>query len=558
MKRLLSIILSVMMITSLFAVNVSAAPTVSYETITVYDVPNIDFESGISDFTEVGVTLSYPNGTMSVSGGHIQAASMPAVLPQKYTAEFDVMPVAQESALVFIVNSPDCANTAYTTLSLLIPGYSMKDNVWYNYRITVDESKLALSGNTFTGLTVERKEMGTSEWQTAGHYTANNWLNGTVKTDDTGATVYDHSNLYRNTFRSFNSSTAFPVIENSIGFGTMGAWYNASIIDPALYTVPTSTDYRIDNVRVYHSETVISGISETVYLEQDFENPSNTAATEAMFGIGSNVAVEENGNTYRKLTPNATGGLPVLIGKDMGFDSFTDVQITFDIKAEKPGVFGIEWYSANGDKCMDYVQTGAEGHELGDWYTYKFSRSTIDGNYVARKNLTDNTDWECLRYAGNGAADDGKNNYGSGTAASTMYSAIRFCNDTDARRLPANTVVADCVYYIDNIKVTSAEYVNVSDVTATETEVSAKIDFANSGLMHKIGTDMDYSVMMASYDSTGKLVDAMIKNVTPVGTAVEDVELSVDKTGDVRIYVWNAADGTPLMGNVFDVDVWFD
>ncbi len=557
MKRFLGIVLSVMLIVSLFAVNVSATPIASYETITVYDVPVIDFESGTSDFTEVGVTLNYLNGTMSVSGGHIQAASMPAVLPAKYTVEFDVMPVAQESALVFIVNSPDCANTAYTTLSLLIPGYSMKDNVWYNYIITVDESKLALSGNTFTGLTVERKEMGTSEWQVAGHYVANNWLNGTVKTDESGVTTYDHGNLYRNTFRSFTSSTAFPVTENSIGFGTMAAWYDAATIDPELYTVPTSTDYRIDNVKVYHSETVLAGISDTVYLSQDFEDPSNTAATEAMFGIGSNVAVEENGNTYRKLTPNATGGLPVLLGQNMGFDKYQDICVTFDIMAEKPGVFGIEFYSADGSKTLDYVQTGAEGHELGDWYTYKFSRSTVDGRYVARKNLTDNTDWECLHYAGNGAADDGKNNYGVGTAASTMYSAIRFVNDTDSRRLPANTVVADCVYYIDNIMVTSDEYIKVTDVAATETAVSAKVNFANSELLNKIGTDIAYSVMMASYDGSGKLVDADISVEIPVGTAVE-AELSVDKTDDVRVYVWNSADGTPLMGTVFDLDAWID
>lgn len=81
-----------------------------------------------------------------------------------------------------------------------------------------------------------------------------------------------------------------------------------------------------------------------------------------------------------------------------------------------------------------------------------------------------------------------------------------------------------------------------------------KFTFGNAS---KYYTKDTYNVMMVSFDGEGRTVDADIETVIPVYGVVEDFELSVDKTGNVKVYVWETSTCTPLLGDIFDVSVWF-
>ncbi|MBQ7976857.1 MAG: hypothetical protein IJ300_14320 [Clostridia bacterium] len=576
MKRILSITLTVMMICSLFAVNASAA--VAHGTIPQVvasqdfsDVENntfmtsknqgsadINLADGVATLTYKSedasyVVLSEPNSNLDYT-----------TLPDKFYFDFDVEVV--NASLPFQVNFPlptkdaegnavdgrigvrifpATFNSAITKDSAYTTDSTLFDiNKTYSFRIMVDQGKYYsdranLISNGYEGNTLyDNSVLQVYIRKENGFYTTLNKYTGGCK--------FTYSRGYR-TFSKGNCS-ATQYATDAITLVLFQGAHDS--------TFAANAKYSFDNMKLSWEEDIPS---KGVISYQDYEGTS-TLATTTTYGALT-PAVDANGNHFLKMTNKNASYNVLVIPADNGDFTKEDVTVTFDICAQKPGAFGAEIYGKTDDTALNdqesmlFFRTD-EGMEIGKWYRYKLSAGGKDvSTKVARKNLTDNGEWEILAYSDNtGSKNSEVYEYGVGACGSSGNGRIRLVSVYEAKRQPEGADPTNVEWWIDNIIVTNTEAISFPDVEVTDETISVTVNYEDG---------YDYFVeamkpVLAVYDKDGRLVDvAMDTKATAAGEIAATLTVdaaSYTEDGEIKLLVWDGGEtAAPILSEAYDI-----
>ncbi len=563
MKKVLSIVLTVAMIASLFAVGASAAPVANYETV---EIPL--FSQDYQDASKTEWTASYGNGSYSRGFAEkvletdeegetnyvidftanpekntmILTGPQTSIERDDFVIEFDARGVNTNATLDVVVKNPYHNEKAPTGwLVKLHSGAFGTEGKWYSFKVVADLSGVtgAVANNDSANFKAYRKERGGSEWSELTHVTAN--LNAGYPS-----------------YRMLMGS-------NAASNGESTSW-TVSFQCPSAYTEGTfaDTNYQLDNIKVYYEQEQLASVTDGVIAEQDYEDvANNTSATTATNGIGKATVMTEDGNSFLKLESVVGASFAEGYTELVSTSDFTRFDWTYEMdvcRVSGENAIGLNLYDVNGSP-INLMIPSAELTE-GVWYRYKISNLPIPnaagttiymGPIIMKKDITNNGEWEIGKAyiltnpsSGTGRVVIQISSAPTNRARVTANGKNINPNDSDT----SSEKNEAAVFYLDNLRFTRDEAIKVTNVAATETTASATIAFSNSA---KSLTTDTYNVMMVSYDGEGRAVDVALETATPSAGAVEGVELNVDKTKDVRVYVWETSTGTPLLGNVLDI-----
>ncbi len=547
MKKLLSILLVGLMVASVFVVPASAFVPVREVTYTgaatlinqSYDGTSTDFITGLP--STMGFANSDAKGS-SVVGPNVCLTST-TVLPTgaiSYTLEFDVMLnldyTATTGAFNGIFISSRGANYGFT-----FPLYGMKAGVPRSFKITVDESKTVW--NEYT--TMQFKDQDDSEWTSvicSGTYTSSDakwqyraWTpaagGDNVDTHNHAAAWYSADHDFTLGARIFNGDPGFGGETIRVTFDNIKLTKDAGAI--------VGSNYAVTNGLIY---------------TEDFDGAVTLASADANGKVTK--AGEDSGNGYAVLAyadslkpGSTTGGTATSVYADITTGLIVpNSTITFDAKWID-GTSPLVFYATNSDNTKKFA-LGIVGKDA-NWYTYK-----IELGDFSNKTFTDDASLLKVYKKARGAAD------------STYQELTNSWNLADNQYSPGNKDLYDYCYYKDATHTggnkTGFGYYGfrVNDFAVGEHATTWGIDnlqvrnnVAYSGSYDKdsavlfIDTpEVNETVIMASYDNSGALVDVDFANLDG---ATNEADLAVTAgNAATQIFVWNSlTGGKPILAN---------
>ncbi len=521
-----------MMVASVFAINASAATGEYVQAPASFYTE--DFDGETHTFVGYSAGAAWTGGLaegdtdegnaykMYDKSGQGAAVNMPA----NYTLEFDFCHakedvVATSCIKVFIADADSTATVK--NFGMYIGLLPFTKDEWYTLKLVVDESKLTATGDTPSGaVTLYWKAKGAADWTLATQDTDNNF--------DSSTTLY---------YRSYSGFGNTLYGESAIGIG------GADMVNGM-----------VDNINAYAYEDVLAGANDYA-AKEDF-----SGITYAL----TNVSVSDGVAT--------TSGAAV-VSADLP-EKFV---IEFDLQtsAAPYDVSFRDTDCADQPYCALRILGGS--YDPTKTYTYKFiiDQSELvndNGNTQAaaidwyRKEAGTNT-WVPggLTTAFNSiSVDESKangynmQNYNDSiTGAKIDYTGgyvpvARLHNGVGATGIADKSVAFAANGTIDNIKISGLGAVRVFEFEK-ETALGATVEFNDAD-----ATDLSTArtIFVAAYNGD-VLADVDFESVS-AANGVYTAELGVAKAtyDEIKVFVWETADNTPALPNVFDLGAWLD
>jgi len=574
MKKLLSIMLAVMMVASLFAINASAAVShgATSHVIGFQDFSDVESNTfmaisgyGDADTNVVDGAMKVTFAQEDASYSQIKATASQVdftQLPDVFYLDFDVKVV--NASLPIIIGFclptkdeegnavdgrigarifPACFNPEITKTSAYKTDSTLYDiNKSFSFRVVVDQSKYYadrenlisnnLGDNLYDVIKIYKREEG-------GFY------NAMAKYNTGGNFVYT---------TGYRTGSAGGVVTLNYTNDAIGIIVNKAADDSSF---AANTEYIFDNIKLSWEESIPT---KGVISYQDYEG-TLTVSTSASYGVGTPM-VSEDGNHFLKLTTVNDGKNTnaLIVPADNADFTKDDVTVTFDVCAKKPGAINVEVYgktdniSVNDQETMAFIRTD-EAIEVDKWYRVKFSFGGDITNKVAVKNLTDGGDWEVLKYASNGSQSEANKEFGVGGCGSSASGRIRICSDYDSRRQPEGADPTDVEWWIDNIMITNTEAISFPAVNVTDEEIAVTVDFEDGAVL-KAET---MKAVLAVYDEAGRLVDVSMDAKAAAAGEISGAKLSVDaasytENGEIKLLVWDGGEtAAPILSEAYDI-----
>lgn len=500
MKKLISLVLCIMMVSSLFAMNVSASIAIGDEPETLYPI-NQDFEDAENSmFT----TCAWPNGSGAVAvetvdgnsyadvylGGdgdtstldiaYIGSGNLDGVAPNEgYTMTFDVYPV-NTSVSLRVLHNNDVTNGQGTKYGFVIPASVFPTmNQWYSVKVVVAEPFV----NQDVSIAVYVKSEADADY-----------------------TKIAHSSLYSPAMWAGHSFL--------IGAESRYNQNNAATAD--------STRYKIDNVVLYHSTDATEYPSTGVLYNDNFEGVSVLAS-----GMGS--TVKENGNSYLKLNHDGTGY------NGSGYATATSIPekfiLTMDVykEASCAGPLVFEYWQSDVLTSGVWGQIGiyANAVEAGEWYTLKIAKTAADRTYTV-------------------TLEDAEGNVTTPETANVLNAAVGITGNNPSQFVFRGWSNFGAINWrVDNIVLTEAAAVSLPSITAEDDAVSVEI--SADAISAKVAP------ILALYN--GNILVDVDWDAVDVATDGASAELEVSGEYDeAKIFLWDKFEnGTPLLINPWDI-----
>ncbi len=585
MKRFLSITLCVMMIASLFAVNVSAAiPTekvtadssmtlllsqdfeetanntnftsfygtsghdaeksgVEYEDADA-EVKNNVFTMDYGDLVrEEGIITGLPGGVahMQLTNGTVKTRNLNdngtvKVLPTSYMVEFDANEKIAGAGLGFGLRA---ISTGESYFFVLHPDYA-NDDTWYTYRIYVDEKGAEnvtdQRANVQKTIRAFRKLRGSSA--------------------DFEALTLGKEIVY-STSGTANAAMVFTITANrnwkfasTCDTSAATGQYSSNIID-AFDTV-----YQLDNIKVYGITDAVTSAYELnnsgVYKTLDMETPENSITITDKTTWRWTYAGNDT-NSYIKFAPGKIGNLVdnIILTSDnttvqlpnsfiLSFDACNEVlgsSLYLDIYGPADGTVaapkaGISIRSIAADKgvwytyklCLDVDPEGGAGSSM-DCKVYR----RLAGTTGAWTLLTNDTEYKFS---------------GTLSSAVTNRSLVRIgCSTTNALAAYENdTDNAKGVWSVDNLQATAA-CAYTGNVSVSGSTVTAELNVA--------AATSTATPIVAVYNGS-TLVNA--GHATVADGSVNITVENYTAGNKVMLYIWDSlANGVPVLTEALDI-----
>ena len=574
MKRFLSITLCVMMLASLFAVNVSAAiPT---EKVVTPTSMSIIYSQTYEDATKTGFTTFYgstqdaekagikvedadaatPNNIFvmdwpdvtytdgvatAVPTYHLQTGmgsaktynlSTDIKLPSSFMVEFDANEVIGAAALAGGVRALSDGSTYFFRIH---PDYA-NDNTWYTYRFYIDEQGgtdvTTVRANVQNTVKVFRKIRGSNE--------------------DFEALTIGKEIVYAINGTA-NSTLEFTISASSNTFAT---GMNTTKVGSS-YVAAFDTVYNLDNINIYSvtkDTTSTYEINNGVYKTYDMET-SNTSFTRNMSTY--TYAGNENNRYFKFDASAATGTWPTNIVNEIPLTSDketvqipNDFAITFDACNAVLGaglyldIYGPGDGTNAAPKAGVNLKSSSVDKEV--WYTYKICLTAdpeaAAGSYmdckIYRKPMGSNTPWTLL------TNDVDYKFSGTLSSSATNRSIVRigFCTDKTMAAYQVDSDNKKAVWYVDNLQATAA-CAYTGNVSVSGSTITAELNVA--------AATATATPIVAVYNGS-TLVNAGHATVADgfVNITVENYTAG----NKVMLYIWDSlANGVPVLTEALDI-----
>ncbi len=542
MKKVLSIMLAVMMVSSLFAINASASVATydGYDFVTVFDtsenvksaLPYINtsaYASGATavssfatvDDNEVAILKGNPDGADWVFGQNV--ASLTAL--DKFTLEFDVKVVDCSDALNVAFKTDKGVIGVYVTPATFIGAEqakgsvkahtakitdlsSVKLNQWFNFKITVDKTIYNASDAEATkknAVAVEYKKAEEESFKTMDLFTGGSYgykVGGRLTTSNPTWTG--------------GGAVAFSPDADAYAY----------CVDADDNSIRDNVEYHIDNVKLTGRTNKVTYPVTGVLVAEDFEGTSPQ-----FIGSQGTLAGGENNkymDFYRSDTVHTS-----TYGASKEFKPASLPQefvVTADIYKEADNTQNliIEYFTdtlgavnTNG-QLIAGVNSGIvldeSKFETGKWYTVKIARKHIVYPAVT---VIDKETGETLTFNATTRAT---------VSGNTSYNRLFF------RAL--NTAGSISHWRIDNVMVAEAGAASILSATAEGDNVSAKLSVD--------AKEYAATPVLATYNED-RLVAVDFADVTLSADGAE-ADLAVSGAYDEAIvYLWNGLGGAPFM-----------
>ncbi len=561
MKRFLSITLCVMMVASLFAVNVSAAIPTTYTVVEGASDEIVYFTQDYSDATKTDFTLKNYEGVVSVEDGVIHMTGRVEnsqfadtygtsdINSGNYVYEFDFMRnddlKADYIVRVIFNRAANASNANLLRYGVVIPvrtvgmytdenGVQWEDATeavvdieakkWYNFRITVDESKFVNDTSTYLKngwVKVERKLSTETNWTTLGYSTGNNFPASTVRVYGNAIDNGNVSNAQENSVAILGVNTC----PNAQGITATGYVYDEAqgkyVADSTKTYAEdgTTVDFQFDNIKCYVPEVPGEEVTRDLPIKQ------GVVATDA--NETTKVTGATSGSESGYYTLNYTWS-----------EEPEKYVVTFDAVTAVAG--GPLSFCAGG-KVKAGPMVTIKPASIGKWYSYKIvydtsgdsAEATVEAVY---RKAEDESSWTLLSGTSSRTEVDGYDWF-NGYNGSTTTNRIRwYVYGT----LTGSNVNSNCepgtTWKVKNIQVTDG-----NAVTGTATVADGNLTLA---LNTELWSAAD--VIVATYNGD-KLANV---SYAPVAITGNTANITVPYTAGntVKLYAWDAlATGVPVL-----------
>ncbi len=498
MKKLISLVLCIMMVSSLFAMNVSASIAIGESRI---ELLNEDFEGETNGFTNATKDTD-ANGSY-IHGDWTRPYIQPVSFPENgsYTIEFDSRfwdsynNAAKDITVDFIEPELLAAvgkNTAGTCIDFCIQGTAdltakgIDTSKWYSFKITIDLSKGTQYVSTWgrirgDGIMLQWKEKGAAEWKTA--------KNGATSSDFTGEDLWYTV-----------SDSSWTTLYNSEDGTTPG------------FAVALRT--YLDNLVISYSEPIpTTGV---LYVD-DFEG-----ATQLTSGMGS--IATAGGNSYLKLYSTSNGSTP---GEAAATEIPENFIVTMDVykEADCDSTLTFEYWQTNVNDGGTWGRVGisADAVEAGKWYTLKIAKIATDRTYTV-------------------TLEDAEGNV---TTPVMLNNAVQWTGNNPGHFTFRTLNGTVCNWRVDNILITKAAAASLTSINAADGIVAMTV--SADAISDTI------TPVLALY-SGSRLVDV---DWDTKANSTEGISADLQANGsydEAKLFVWDGFEnGTPLMATPWDI-----
>jgi len=561
MKKLLSILLTGVMLVSVFAISASAFVPTRVTTV----IPETYPLNETFDNAETAAFVSTTTKAATVENGYIKvdasnkygvtdlnAPDIASFTADKYTVEFTVRKSGDtyiESDKDYTIGFGICrakneSSSVFKKFGIIMPIGDLDNDVTRTYKFTVDET--AASGQAaFSNVTIQD---GSAAAQTLTHsnsWTAGHWDNETA------------SNYIGVSTSGFSIRT---VHGTSDTHGDLVLY-----VESVKITVPGSsstTDLAIKN-GVNYSQDFDAGlgnfvescnISNEAMTESDGNTFYRLSASDMMAWSGSQAqsSTSEKLNTgYSRLDNTSAEILNI---------AAPNSTITLDVRYVTKGapltllIAKDANYYENANPGKRPIALGLFPRSINTWYTYKveignYTQKSDDINnfinvYVKERGAADST-YTLLTGVDMGNLDvvsvSDMDSYGYGykngwtSPDNGQYVAIGFTSYTLQDTSWTTDVISATVTDIDNFQATTG-----CAITGSYADGAAELYVDTN--------ETKETVIIASYDADGALVDIAFADLT--GGSDNKAELSITEGATNTLYVWNSlAGGKPILTN---------
>ncbi len=559
MKRFLSITLCVMMVASLFAVNVSAAiPTTS--SVTVGGVDEIVyFTQDYSDATKTDFTLRNYDGVVSVEDGVIHMTGREeasqfadtygtsAIDSGSYVYEFDFMRnddlTADYVVKVTFNRAANASNAALVRYGVVIPvrtvgmyedenGVRWEDATeasvdieakkWYNFRITVDESKFVNDTSTYHKngwVKVERKLSTENAWTALGYSTGNNFPASTVRVYGNAIDNGNVSNVQENSVAILGVDKC----PNAQGITATGYVYDeaqGTYVTDSTKTYAedgTTVDFQFDNIKCYVPAVPGEVVTRDLPIKQGVVLTRETEVEKASVGSTIYDSVKINWPSEPSKVVTTFDAVCTVAGGPLSFAT-AGLNVGSAMTTIAPGTIG-QWYNFK----IIYSSTGVSASAL-----------TVDAVY---RKAEGSSEWTLLTKAPDSITVDGYD-WWQGYNGSSSYNNIRwylYGGFTKPAQVSSNCA-AGTTWKVKNLQVSDG-----NAVTGTATVADGNLTLA---LNTELWSAAD--VIVATYNGD-KLANV---SYAPVAITGNTANITVPYTAGntVKLYAWDAlATGVPVL-----------
>lgn len=495
LKRILSAVLTVAMLLTVFSVGAVAATSVFVKKPVSLVTEDFDKEDGTHAFSVYSGTVEMVEGETEADGKAMHISkyfkAVNVDLPEKYIAEFDFVHTIEDAdseSKLQVMFVDTTSSVTVNNFGLYIGVLPFTPYEWYSMKIEVDTSKLTATGNTPAGAV-------NVFWKKKG---AENWIAAKQDTDNT----FDSSEILYYRSHSAFGTTIFG--DNAVGFG-------ANII--------------LDNFDLYYEVDVLDRVYEGYALEENFD------ASTHVFSAGT----VENGVISHKATITASVDVPDYAVIE--FDAYRTNTLEFDVYVK---------YNETDPTPHFGMRIMGDSYYADKWYSYKIivqkdklinnSNNRNSAAIKAYRKAADETEWKLAPMSTGYNSVTAIKSGTTETVGTVGEPMVRFHTGIGSANLAENSIGFSEETVLDNIKVSDGGVVSVSDFVNNEEKIGATVEFTDTDAVELSGVRSIFFVLTKE-DRLVKVDFAQPSVQNDKWTA----KLENEKTDfdNIRIFVWD-------------------
>ncbi len=587
MKKLLSIMLAVMMVASLFAINASAMIVPETYSITtgahdeaVYvdqDFSNIEANADLTTNTTGWGNVTVTDGVLNFTGAEGESPSQNVgaitcntpITYGEFKVSFDLRKNHEMSDemgfYTAIMRAENADNANLSKYGAMVPINTLEKDTWYEYELTFSESAFntrmekevaeGVDPKSYTApniiATAKRRVKGTETWSNLGHY------GGWIITNDTkfrsnasGMTTLSTGVELQMFVKSYNGvkSEGYSNSDINVSLDNVKAWA------PATEGITTVYDYPVNSENILY--TNLDGVTVPSYTATN--NTWNYTYTTTP----STLAEGKTKTMVFSFDAKNTGlGMPMLIhlsgsAKTTGFDILSRDEIfnkwyTYKVVANE---------TAANLSIQKIFRKEAGSTAPYEEYDCRFVRNVTAGTESEQTvaGWWNNKDCTNAKFLVNGCLSSGVGNIRFGYGVSRDNNAVTGQEYSEGKTYGANAINNTISYpgmTTEQLMANTAWEVRDVQVVETASAVTGTATLADGVLtadLAMVTSEASATAVLAVYDADNRLVDASAKTLA-IGEG--NVELSANyATGNTaKIFVWKTLDEPLLHSEVLDI-----